>query len=150
MPYLRAKAQDYYEALGGGVDAEILNQSALARRAATEQVCIIYRLYHSPSHSQAKQRLLQRVRSEYSSDCTRMRLSRTNFGSRVGTWPTCLTGRRIIAHGLRGCASTSDAQVQSWCVPLLSSSPFILTAHSSCRSQRRYPNSRHWPGSTSW
>lgn len=37
VPYLRAKAQDYYEQLGGGVDAEILNQSITARRAALDQ-----------------------------------------------------------------------------------------------------------------
>ncbi|KAH7100541.1 Pex12 amino terminal region-domain-containing protein [Auriculariales sp. MPI-PUGE-AT-0066] len=37
VPYLRAKAQDYYEALGGGVDQDILHQSSVARRAATEQ-----------------------------------------------------------------------------------------------------------------
>ncbi|KZW03868.1 hypothetical protein EXIGLDRAFT_635217 [Exidia glandulosa HHB12029] len=37
VPYFRAKAQDYYEQLGGGVDAEILNQSITARRAAVEQ-----------------------------------------------------------------------------------------------------------------
>ena len=38
VPYLRAKAQDYYEQLGGGVDADIINQSITARRAAFDQV----------------------------------------------------------------------------------------------------------------
>ena len=33
LPYLRAKAQDYFEALGGGVDHEVLDEDAHNRQA---------------------------------------------------------------------------------------------------------------------
>ena len=41
IPYLRAKAQDYYEELGGGVSSEILNGGIDLRqlRALTDDVC---------------------------------------------------------------------------------------------------------------
>lgn len=32
VPYLRAKAQDYYEQLGGGIDSDILDESFEGRR----------------------------------------------------------------------------------------------------------------------
>lgn len=31
MPYLRAKAQDYYERLGGGIDPDIMEDGGSAR-----------------------------------------------------------------------------------------------------------------------
>lgn len=42
LPYLRAKAQDYFEELGGGIDADLLDNSEGARqtRRLTEQVRI--------------------------------------------------------------------------------------------------------------
>ena len=33
LPYLRAKAQDYFEALGGGVDHDLLDEDAQGRQA---------------------------------------------------------------------------------------------------------------------
>lgn len=38
VPYIRAKAQDYFEELGGGVDPEILEGSGPSRRVADDQV----------------------------------------------------------------------------------------------------------------
>lgn len=40
MPYLRAKAQDYYEELGGGVNSDVLDEGLDARqlRALTDTV----------------------------------------------------------------------------------------------------------------
>ena len=40
LPYLRAKAQDYFEELGGGIDHDILDESANTRqqRALSEPV----------------------------------------------------------------------------------------------------------------
>jgi TPP-dependent pyruvate/acetoin dehydrogenase alpha subunit len=41
VPYLRAKAQDYYEELGGGVNSDILDEGMDARQlhALTDQAC---------------------------------------------------------------------------------------------------------------
>lgn len=38
VPYLRAKAQDYFEELGGGVDSEVLEGSGHSRQAHDDQV----------------------------------------------------------------------------------------------------------------
>jgi hypothetical protein len=41
VPYIRAKAQDYFEELGGGVNSDILDESLDARQiqeALTDQV----------------------------------------------------------------------------------------------------------------
>lgn len=40
IPYLRAKAKDYYEELGGGIDQEVMEDIADVRRiqALTDQV----------------------------------------------------------------------------------------------------------------
>lgn len=40
MPYLRAKAQDYYESLGGGIDPDLLDEggSYQAVRALADEV----------------------------------------------------------------------------------------------------------------
>lgn len=40
LPYLRARAQDYFEALGGGVDHEVFDENAQSRqaRALSEEV----------------------------------------------------------------------------------------------------------------
>ncbi|KAG8847049.1 ubiquitin-protein ligase peroxin 12 [Tulasnella sp. 330] len=37
IPYIRAKAQDYYESLGGGIDTDLLDEEADRRRAETRQ-----------------------------------------------------------------------------------------------------------------
>ena len=44
MPYIRAKAQDYFEELGGGVNSEILDETLDARQiqALTDQVRISF------------------------------------------------------------------------------------------------------------
>jgi hypothetical protein len=41
VPYLRAKAQDYYEELGGGINSDILDEGMDAHqlRALTDQAC---------------------------------------------------------------------------------------------------------------
>jgi hypothetical protein len=41
MPYIRAKAQDYFEELGGGLNSDILDETLDARQiqALTDQVC---------------------------------------------------------------------------------------------------------------
>ena len=43
MPYLRAKAQDYYEELGGGVDTDVLDENIGTRQlqALTENVIFL-------------------------------------------------------------------------------------------------------------
>lgn len=49
MPYLRAKAQDHYEELGGGIDSELLDGGMDARqiRLLTDQACSIFEsLWH--------------------------------------------------------------------------------------------------------
>ena len=40
VPYLRAKAQDYYESLGGGIDPDLLDEggSYQAARALADEV----------------------------------------------------------------------------------------------------------------
>lgn len=40
MPYIKAKAQDYFEELGGGVNSDILDETSDARQiqALTDQV----------------------------------------------------------------------------------------------------------------
>ena len=40
LPYLRAKAQDYFEALGGGIDHDVLDETAAIgqQRILSEQV----------------------------------------------------------------------------------------------------------------
>lgn len=40
LPYLRAKAQDYYEELGGGIDSDIIDEGSAMRqtRALSDQV----------------------------------------------------------------------------------------------------------------
>ena len=45
LPYLRAKAHDYFEALGGGVNHDILDESANSRqqRVLAEQVSVSLR-----------------------------------------------------------------------------------------------------------
>ena len=35
MPYIRAKAQDYFEELGGGVHSDVLNETLDARQIQT-------------------------------------------------------------------------------------------------------------------
>ena len=37
VPYLRAKAQDYYEQFGGGIDPELMDESPAARRLRTSE-----------------------------------------------------------------------------------------------------------------
>jgi hypothetical protein len=41
IPYLRAKAKDYFEELGGGIDSDLLEDVSDARRiqALTDEVC---------------------------------------------------------------------------------------------------------------
>jgi peroxin-12 len=36
LPYLKAKAQDYYERIGGGVDSDLFSDSPAAQRRAAE------------------------------------------------------------------------------------------------------------------
>jgi peroxin-12 len=36
VPYIRAKAQDYYEQLGGGVDSDILNDTPASQHLLTD------------------------------------------------------------------------------------------------------------------
>lgn len=40
MPYIRAKAQDYFEELGGGINSEIMDETLNARQieALTDRV----------------------------------------------------------------------------------------------------------------
>lgn len=49
LPYLRAKAQDYFEALGGGVDHEVLDEDAHDRqtRSLSEEVRAYLRTSHA-------------------------------------------------------------------------------------------------------
>lgn len=44
LPYLRAKAKDYFEELGGGIDSDILEDVSDARRiqALTDEVHKFY------------------------------------------------------------------------------------------------------------
>lgn len=44
IPYLRAKAKDYFEELGGGIDSDILEDVSDARRiqALTDEVCNLF------------------------------------------------------------------------------------------------------------
>jgi hypothetical protein len=45
LPYLRAKAQDYFEELGGGIDSDILDQNDAYRQAralSSEASCLHY------------------------------------------------------------------------------------------------------------
>jgi len=44
VPYIRAKAQDYYEQLGGGVDSDLVDESPAARRLRVSQMTIGNRL----------------------------------------------------------------------------------------------------------
>lgn len=46
MPYIRAKAHDYFEELGGGVNSEILDETLDVRQiqALTDQVCTFFLL----------------------------------------------------------------------------------------------------------
>lgn len=37
VPYIRAKAQDYYESLGGGVDTDLIEETPAARRLRLSQ-----------------------------------------------------------------------------------------------------------------
>lgn len=49
MPYLRAKAHDYYEELGGGISSDILEEGTDPRqlRALTEEVgTLLLCLFH--------------------------------------------------------------------------------------------------------
>ena len=39
VPYLRAKAQDYFEELGGGLDPELAEAGDRYARILSEQVC---------------------------------------------------------------------------------------------------------------
>ena len=43
VPYLRAKAQDYFEALGGGIDSEILDVGGV--RNAQERMFQVWRMF---------------------------------------------------------------------------------------------------------
>ena len=49
MPYIRAKAQDYFEELGGGVNSDILDETLDARQlqALTDQVRTFFLIYMS-------------------------------------------------------------------------------------------------------
>jgi hypothetical protein len=38
VPYIRAKAQDYFEELGGGVNSDILDETLDSRQILTDQV----------------------------------------------------------------------------------------------------------------
>jgi len=44
VPYARAKAQDYFEQLGGGVDTDLVDESPAARRLRTSQMNVRNRL----------------------------------------------------------------------------------------------------------
>ncbi|KAF8320737.1 hypothetical protein DL93DRAFT_2124363 [Clavulina sp. PMI_390] len=44
VPYLRAKAQDYYESLGGGVDSDVIEETPAARRLRVSQQTLGNRL----------------------------------------------------------------------------------------------------------
>jgi len=44
VPYLRAKAQDYYEQLGGGIDPELMDGTSAARRLRTSEESLANRL----------------------------------------------------------------------------------------------------------
>lgn len=37
MPYLRAKAQEYYEILGGGMDPDLFDEDQSPRRTSTSE-----------------------------------------------------------------------------------------------------------------
>lgn len=41
LPYLRAKVQDYYESVGGGIDPELLDDFQRERYLAAPQVCVV-------------------------------------------------------------------------------------------------------------
>jgi peroxin-12 len=41
LPYLKAKAQDYYERIGGGVDSNLFSDSPAAQRRASEAVNLV-------------------------------------------------------------------------------------------------------------
>ena len=43
MPYIRAKAQDYYERLGGGVDSDILDDTSASVRIQVGEARVRYR-----------------------------------------------------------------------------------------------------------
>ena len=49
LPYIRAKAQDYFEALGGGIEIDVLDEGANTRqqRALSEPVCLGLELWLS-------------------------------------------------------------------------------------------------------
>ena len=42
MPYIRAKAQDYYEHLGGGIDSDILNDTSASARLPVDEARVCY------------------------------------------------------------------------------------------------------------
>ena len=65
MPYLRAKAADYFEALGGGIDTELFDEGASNRqnRLLAEDVCI---LVDPMNHSHSILRPLWRNCADYS------------------------------------------------------------------------------------
>jgi len=44
LPYLRARAQDYFEELGGGLSSEVLDEGMDARqlRALTDDVSLLF------------------------------------------------------------------------------------------------------------
>ena len=52
LPYLRAKAQDYYEALGGGIDRSLIEEGteSSGQRASIESVGTLFRGVRRHAH----------------------------------------------------------------------------------------------------
>lgn len=108
MPYLRAKAQDYFEELGGGVSSDIMEEGLDTRQiqALTDQV------FFSVASFDFKYLYFYRViKVAYgvpSKLCILTPMQVLNFGSWYGTLPISSIKHHPIGPGLIGLESTSD------------------------------------------
>lgn len=108
LPYLRAKAQDYYESVGGGVDPELLDDFQRERYLAVPQVRGALALCHPIL------RLDYRPGESGSADCSGAFIlgatPRSNSGYLPITSRIYSTSHLSTDHGLPGWALIFDAR----------------------------------------
>ena len=107
LPYLRAKAQDYYESVGGGVDPEILDDFQRERYLAAPRVCAV-----PPRDPILKlpYRLGGSSFADYSGPCILGARPRLNFGYSPIMLRICSTNHLSTDHGSPGWALIFDAR----------------------------------------
>ena len=101
VPYIRAKAQDYFEELGGGVSSDVLDEGLDARQIQmlTDQVSFSFIRFVVPIISYPRSRASEVGPDASSRLRTRMSTQLRNSGSFCGTLGTYLTGHHHTAHG---------------------------------------------------